>query len=223
MAVEPGTDVSKTALVKVNPQTDKAVIALYEQALKLQEYADALVINSDSSNKDATNDLSIISGLKKAIEEERKGYTQPINEHLKAVNEAFAVFVEPLVYAGKITKDKMLAYNAEVDRKRAMQEEINQQRLEAAQKEMGLTGELSESVNLVEVTPKAPTTIRTDMGSAGLTACWKYEVTDFALLPDEFKLPDTTMLNSIAKKHHDQKQIPGVRFYNEPGITVRTK
>ena len=78
-----------TALVKVRPQADEAVIALHEQSLKLEQYATALVITSDNDIKSATNDLSIISGLKKAIEEKRKEYTQPINDHLKAVNEAF--------------------------------------------------------------------------------------------------------------------------------------
>jgi len=48
-------------------------------------------------------------------------------------------------------------------------------------------------------------------------------VVDFKALPDEYKIPDTAMLNAIAKKHHDTKQIPGVRFYNEPILTVNTR
>ncbi|MBA7684472.1 hypothetical protein ES703_92868 [subsurface metagenome] len=88
---------------------------------------------------------------------------------------------------------------------------------------MKLKGELTESVNLVEVAPEAPKSVSTDMGTSGMTDSWKYEVFDFALLPDEYKVPDTAMLNSIAKKHHDQKQVPGVRFFNEPFITVRAR
>ena len=212
-----------TALIQVNPQMDNAVIALHEQSLKLEQYATTLVITNNDDVKSATNDLSIISGLKKAIEEKRKEYTQPINDHLKAVNEAFKTFVEPLYRADRITRDKMLEYHQEQERIRLEQEEINRKRMEAAEAEMKLTGELSESVNLVEVIPEVPKRTSTDMGTAGLRDNWKYEVVDFASLPDEFKIADTAMLNSIAKKHHDQKQIPGVRFYNEPIIAVNTR
>ncbi|KKL89409.1 hypothetical protein LCGC14_1914960, partial [marine sediment metagenome] len=32
-----------------------------------------------------------------------------------------------------------------------------------------------------------------------------------------------TMLTSTAKKHKDTKPVPGVRFYFEPGLLVRSK
>jgi len=122
-----------TAVVKVKPEADEAVIALHEQSLKLEQYAVALVLTSDGDVKSATNDLSIISGLKKAIEDKRKEYTQPINDHLKAVNEAFKSFTEPLDRADRITRDKVLEYRQEQERIRQEQERINAMRLEAAQ------------------------------------------------------------------------------------------
>lgn len=210
-----------TALIKVVPQADESVIALYGQTLKLEEYATAMVIDSDDIIKAATNDLSIISGLKKAIEEKRKEYTQPINSHLKAINEAFKILTEPINNADTITRENILAYRLRQDLTRKEEERINLMRMDAAKAEMELKGELTESVDLIEVTPELPNHYRAEMGMASQRDTWKYEVTDFALLPDEFKLPDTTMLNSIAKKHHDQKQIPGVRFYNEPTLAVR--
>lgn len=212
-----------TALVKVRPQADEAVIALHEQSLKLEQYAVALVITNDDDVKGATNDLSIISGLKKAIEEKRKEYTQPINEHLKAVNEAFKAFTEPLLAADKITRGKVLEYRQEQERIRREQEEINRKRLEAAEQEMRLKGEITESVDLVEVAPEASKKVSTELGSSGQRDNWTYEVFDFALLPDEYKVVDTSMLNAVAKKHHDQKQVPGVRFINKPIITVRAR
>ena len=75
----------------------------------------------------------------------------------------------------------------------------------------------------VEIPAEVSTQVHTEMGTAGLKANWKYEVFDFAKLPDEYKVADTSLLNTIAKKHHDLKQIPGVRFYNEPGMSMRTK
>jgi hypothetical protein len=115
----------------------------------------------------------------------------------------------------------MLDFTREQDRIRSEQEEINRKRQEAAEAEMKLNGELSESVNLVEVSPEAPKTVATDLGTAGQRDNWKWEVVDFALLPDEYKVVDSSLLTAVAKKHHDQKPIPGVRFFNEPIIAVR--
>jgi len=214
---------TETALIQIKPETNEAIIKLYDEAVKLQRYAEARIIATVEDIKVATDDLSIISRLKRAIEEKKKEYTGPINEHLKAVNDAFKNFTEPLNQADTITRQKILEYRKEQDRIREKQEEINRKRMEAAEEEMRLKGELSESVNLVEVIPEAPNHYRTEMGMAGMRDNWKYEVVDFALLPDEYKVPDTAMLNSIAKKHHDTKQIPGVRFFNEPIIAVTTK
>ena len=210
-----------TAIINIRPQHDQVVQVLHDQAVHMVDDANALIIESSEDMIQAATDLNIIASIKKYIEEKRKEYTQPINEHLAAINTAFKTFTEPIQVADRIVRNKMLVYNAEEARQRQEQEEINRLRMEAAQKEIELTGELSESVDLVEVQPEAPKTVQTDMGSAGQRDVWKYEVTDFAALPDEYKVVDTAMLNSIAKKHHGWKQIPGVRFYSEPGIVVK--
>jgi len=50
---------------------------------------------------------------------------------------------------------------------------------------------------------------------------WKYEVLNFALLDDAYKVADNAQLTAIARRHHDQKPVNGVRFYNEPTRVVR--
>ena len=87
----------------------------------------------------------------------------------------------------------------------------------------GLLFELSESVNLVEVTPEAPKRVSTGMGSSGMRANWKYEIVDFALLSDAYKVEASSLLNAHAKAYHDQKPIAGVRFFNEPILAVNTR
>lgn len=211
------------AMIQVEPSKDPALFPLMEEVSKLRAYADALVIRGVEDIKTATNDLSIISRLKKLFEEKRKSYTVPLNDYLKDINEAFKVFTDPLNGAEKTTKDKMLAYGAEQRRIQAEQEGINALRIEAAQKEMELKGEISEPVNLVEVAPEAPKHVYTDMGTTGVRENWKYEVVDILAVPREYLVIDSAMLNSIAKKHHDTKKIDGIRFFNEPIIAVRAK
>ena len=215
------TEQPTTSIVQIpNPQA--TVIVLQQEAERLLVFAEARVIKTDEDTKGATDDLSIISNAKRALESKRKEYIQPLNEQVKLINDTFKLVSEPLDKADKLNRNKVLAFRAEQEKKRQEQEEINRLRLEAAQKEMELKGELTESVNLVEVVPEPAKRVHSGMGIVGMRDSWHYEVIDFAAVPDEYKVIDHTMLNSIAKKHHDQKQIPGVRFYNEPILTVTT-
>jgi len=211
-----------TALIKIAPSSDLKVMAFYNQALELQKYAEARVITTVEDLKPATDDLSLIAKVKKGIESSRKDYLQPFQEHIKETNDAFKTLMEPIETADTVTRNKILAFQLKQKLIREEQERINSLRLEAARKEMELKGELTESVNLVEVI-QTPSRISTDMGVVGMRDNWTYEVTDFSILPDEYKVVDTTMLNAIAKRHHDTKPIPGVRFFNKQILALNTR
>uniref|UniRef100_A0A6H1ZR85 Uncharacterized protein n=1 Tax=viral metagenome TaxID=1070528 RepID=A0A6H1ZR85_9ZZZZ len=208
--------------IALRPGEDMEVHDYFEEARKLLEYAEARVIKTIDDAKLATDDLSIISRLKKAMEAKRKEALSPHEAQVKAIRDTYNYLMTPVLEAERITKEKQMAFLREQERIRREQEEINRKRMEAAQAEMKLKGELSEDVNLVEVV-EAPVKVMSDFGSSGLVDHWKVEVVDMSLLPDEYKIPDMVMLNSIAKKYHDAKKIAGVRFYNEPYLATRSK
>jgi len=208
-------------LVKVAPRKDSAVIALYEQSIRLEQLATALVIKSIATVKRATNDLSIISGLKKAIEEKRKEYTQPINDHLKAVNEAFKNFIEPLNNADKITRQKILDYRQEQERIRQEEERINQLRIEAAQAEMKLKGELTESIELIETQPEQPKHYYAEAGSLGSVMIRKWEIVDQNLVPEEYKMVDAVKIGKVVRA--GIPSIPGIRIWKEETLRGTAK
>lgn len=210
-----------TAIVKVRPQADQAVIALHEQSLKLEQYAKALVITSDGDVKSATNDLSIISGLKKAIEEKRKEYIQPINDHLKAVNEAFKTFTEPLKQADQITRHKILDYRAEQERRRQEAEKIARLEQEAAERKAALTGEPIVVPEVEGTAPSAPSHYRAEMGTLGKIMVRKWEVEDMALVPEEYKMLDSARLTKVVKA--GIPSIPGIRIWEEETLRVNTR
>ena len=210
------------ALVRVNPLSDEVVIALYMEAAKILSYAKDRQVTTLEQSKTATDDLSIISGIKKRMEACRKEYLSPVNAIKDEMSQAFKTIMEPVLEADTITRGKLVAYNMELRRIQAEQENINRKRMEAAEAEMKLKGEITESVNLTQVN-EAPKRVQTDMGTAGMRDNWKYEVFDFAALPDEFKVADGALLTAISRKHHDQKQVAGVLFYNAPVIAVRAR
>ncbi len=214
--------VGQRALIAVEPLKDAEVAALVVEAEKILGYATALKVKTLEQSKSAVNDLSIISGIKKRMENKRKDYLGPVNEIKDTLNQQFKDIMSPILEAERLTKDKQMGFLQEQARRQAEQEEINRKRQEAAEAEMKLNGELSESVNLVEVV-EAPERIRAELGTTGLTDHWKYEIVDFAVLSDEYKVADGAMLTTIARKHHDQKQVSGIRFYNEPYLATRTR
>ena len=214
------TTLQETALIHVHPESDLRIAALYEEGVKLQQYAERRIIQSDSDVKTATDDLSIIAKLKKAIEEKRKGYIDPINEHLKAVNEAFKRFVEPLTQAGLLNKGKIIIYRGEQERTRQEQERINQLREEAARAEMELKGEITEPVSLVEVIPEAPNRYRTETGTLSKALLWHFEVVDFSALPDDYKVADMVKIRKVVVAG---ATIPGVRSWKEESLRITAR
>jgi len=211
----------ETALA-LRPGEDIEAMDWHEEAIRLCTYAEGRVIKTLDDAKIATNDLSVISRLKRAMESKRKEKLAPAQAEVKAIQETYNYLMTPILEAEKITKAKQTAFLQEQDRRRREQEEINRKRLEAAQAEMDLKGELSEPVNLVEV-QQAPERIRSELGSSGLTDHWIFEVVDFAQVPDTYKVIDSVTLGQIAKKYHDSKPVPGIKFINQPYLATRAK
>ena len=210
-----------TALVKIHPEEDSGIVALYNEAVRLREYSEARVITEVAHLTPATEDLSIIARLKKALEEKRKEYVAPLQAHVKAINDAFKALMEPIEVADQVTRNKILAFQALQDRLREKQEEINRLKIEAAKKEMELKGELTEEVGLVEVIESPPDRLETDLGDLGVATIWKFEVVDFALLPDRFKMENATLIGKVVRA--GEREIPGVRIWSEKNLRVTTK
>lgn len=210
-----------TAVVKISPGRAPEIIVLCNEAFELREFAEARVITEVAHLTPATEDLSIIARLKKALEEKRKEYIKPLQDHVKAINDAFKFLMEPIEVADQVTRKKILAFQAEQERIRQEQERINALRIEAAKKEMELKGELTEPVDLVEVIPEAPDRVETDLGASGMATIWKFEVVDFALLPDRFKMENATLIGKVVRA--GEREIPGVRIWSEKNLRVTTK
>lgn len=204
------------------PGTEIQEANWYHEGIKLQEYAEARVIKTKEDNEHANDDLTAISRLKKLMEQHRKELVKPKQDEISKINENYKYWMEPVLTADRITREKMVGYVREQERVEREQKEINRKRMEAAEAEMKLKGELSEPVNLVEV-QEAPTKVNTESGSSGMRDNWKYRIVNRELIPREYLIEDTVLLNNTAKKYHDQKPVAGVEFYNEPIISNRPR
>ena len=202
-------------VIALRPGEDVEAHSYFEESMKLLEYAEARVIATFEDVKLANDDLSIISRLKRSMEAKKKEYLEPLKLQTEAIRDTYNYLMTPILEADKITRDKMLIFDKEQKRVREEQERINALRLEAAQKEMELKGELSESVNLVEVVPEVKR-VSTDMGSSGIATTWKFQVIDFKLLPDRFKMENATLIGKVVRA--GEREIPGVKIWSEGSI-----
>lgn len=210
------------AVIRIDPANDTNAIALYNEALGLQRYAESRVIQSVEDIAHATDDLGLVGKLKKAIEQKRKEYVDPINAHLKAINDAFKTIVVPLDQADSLTRGKILAFKREEARKAAEIAEINRLRIEAARREAMLNeGELSELTRILPEVAPVPAMVRTDMSTMGTAKIWKWEIVDIAKVPDEYKLVDASKIGKVVRA--GLRDIPGIRIYSEDSLRVTSK
>jgi hypothetical protein len=211
-----------TAIVNVAPGQDERVIALFTEVTGLLSYAHSRSIASDEDVSNATNDLSLMAKLKKAIEEKRKEYIDPLNSHLKDINDKFKLLSEPLGQADRMTREKVMAYRTEVERKRREIEEVNREAEELARKQAALNnGQFTVDTTPIVVPASPPDHVRTDAGMLGTQDHWVFEVMDFSLLPTEYKMVDAAKLGKVVRA--GLHNIPGVRIWNEPTLRVTVK
>jgi len=218
----PSVNEENETAVALRPFEDYEAHDCFLESERVLEIAKSRTITTLEDSQEANNDLSLISRLTKVMDGKLKALLAPHKVETDEIRATYKYLMGPIIEANTITKSKMLAFNQEQRRIQQEQERINQQRLEAAQAEMNLKGELTESVNLVEVV-KAPERVKTELGTSFKTDRWKYRIDDINQLPREYMIPDDAMLSSIAKKHHDKRAVAGVTFYNDPYYTVRTK
>lgn len=216
------TDSAQQALIKVAPERDEAILKLYAEANNLLNYATAREIHIVEDLKPATDDLALISKVRKALEEKKKEYVGPIRAHLDAFNDAFKRFIEPLVQADQINRHKVLAFNAEIARKRAEAEAIEAEKLSLAQREAALNGgEITVDLTPVAKPDEAPRRVSTGMGTASTMVIRKYRVVDFSKLPDQYKIENSALLNKVVKA--GIPEIPGVEIYTEETLRVNNR
>ena len=210
---------TENSLILVKPETNPEILSFYNQAVSLRDFAIARVITCNDDLKPANDDLIIIRKVKKAMEEKRKEYLKPFQDHVKETNEAFKTLMEPLEEADKDTASKMLAFEAEQRRKIREAEAIEAEKLALARREMELNGEVTIDLSPVEKPEAVPDRVRSELGSSGQRDNWTFEVVTFSLIPDEYKMLDSAKVGKLVRA--GMRNIPGLNIFNKPSIAIR--
>lgn len=216
---------TETALVNVSPLTDPSIASLTFEVQRILDYANALQVTNDETVKSATNDLSLIATLKKALEDKRREYVSPLNGYVKDINSAFKTISDPLDTADKVTRSKILAYRQEVERQRKETEELNRLREEVARREREAAEQAGEEPppppQQLDVIPPAPSRVHAEAGSLSTMAVRKWELVDFSQVPDDYKMLDSAKITKVVKA--GIPSIPGIKIWEEDTLRVDTR
>ena len=213
------------AVANVLPDLDPVVIKLREEVHKLLAYSQQRAVATIGDAGSATNDLTIMSELKKALDGKRKEYLKPLQDYQKSIRDVFDSISIPLEQANKVTKDKVLAFKREQERRRQEAEEAARLQREAdaaARKVLEETGEIigGQSEAPVVIPDAVSTQVHADLGTSGVTKTWRFEVTDFTEVPDKYKVPNDVAILKVIRAGGD---IPGIKAWQEEGLRVTTK
>ncbi len=209
------------ALVPINPETDTAVLALYAEGVKLRDYAVNRVILVNADLTPATDDLVLIAKLLKAIKAKEAEYTTPLKTLLDKARDAFKAFNAPLEEAKTLNRDKVDAYNTEVNRRRAEVAQLEADAIDLARRQEALTGEHTVNLAPVAAPEAAPAKVITSQGSSGYSDHWIWEEVDFKLVPDEFKMLDAAKIGKVVRA--GLHTIPGLKIENKPVLVINTR
>jgi hypothetical protein len=210
-----------TTLTLTSPTSDLAILRFLAESNQLRDYSIALTITTNAELAPANDNLVIIRRIKKALEEKRKDYLRPFQDHVKETNDAYKTLMKPIEEADTIMAGKMLAFNNEQQRKIREAEAIEAEKMALARRE----AELNNGAFTVDLTPvtkpeAVPERVTTNVGTTGFTDHWVFVgVTDFALVPDEYKIVDVVKIGKVVRA--GLHTIPGCRIENQPIVSTR--
>ncbi len=225
----------------VQPGAQEQIAVAGGRARALLETAEALTIDGPEKREFAANFRSQVKALQKSLEENRIALVNPLNDHVKRINDAFHEVGAPLDRALTIIDDKVKADRREQERiaqEAARKAEEVKQRLEhdavmkAAQeakaagnftpKEIVAYAESARAEVQVPAPALAspPKTIRAESGATlSVKKVWTFAIEDLGKVPVEYLALDTAKVRCAIRD--GVREIPGLRIYQDDQVAGR--
>jgi hypothetical protein len=175
--------------------------------------ASSYVVDTEEDVEVASAFLRKVKDMQKMVEDKRLTFTKPLNESLKNINSTFKEMKEPLEEALSIVTGKILTWkraeNARIEAEQAAYRKIQEAEAE-------LNRLQNKPVVVEEPIVIAPVVNR--IGNMQTVKRWTFEVVDFAKVPDDLKLINSTAVNSIIRE--GIREVPGLKIYQEESLSV---
>lgn len=197
-----------------------------KEAEELTNKLEIINVTDQQSLELATSHKNNARKMLQRLDEIRKGMTKPLDDAKKNIMGFFRPFEDKLNHCMDGNKDTIGTYLAEQEKIRREQEEILRKKQEAEaerlrkraeavkteSKREELLEKAEEAENIVPVLPE----IKTE-GTYTKTV-WTYEIEDFNLLPNEYKIPNETMIGQVVRSTKGKLIIPGVKIFSKQTV-----
>lgn len=211
-----------TTAPTLETETRGRALLLCEQAGRVPEITD------DATNGKAGDLVAFLIAAAKKWTEAKEAKAKPLHAAWQAALAEFKPLAEQIEAAKRSVQAKQTAYllakEARIKREAAEAAAKAQEAALAAAAAAEAKGDAVGAEQALEAALTVPTavkvTARGDFGSAAsLRSTWSAEVTDFAALPDQYKLADMSTLGALARG--SRPAIPGVRWIETKSAVTR--
>lgn len=195
------------------------------KALALLADAGKITVTDQDSRVAATKLASSIKKAIKTVEDTRKDYTDPFNEHIKSVIGLAKEVSAPLDEAFRHLTGELNKYAAQVELERRKAEEDarrraeeEQKRLNAEAKAAGVEAPLVPEV-LTANTQSATATVRTESGTSFQRKTWTFSVESLEKVPREYLALNESAVRAAIK--NGVRNIDGLKIFETTGTVIR--
>jgi septal ring factor EnvC (AmiA/AmiB activator) len=140
------------------------------------------------------------------LEEERTGYTAPLNATLKKLNSTFKQLTEPLKELQDNLKDAINTFREKEEEKRRLKEEKLREN----------TGDKK-----LEIVSKLPDTIEGNLGETRTVRTWTFKILDEKKIQRKYLILDEKKINAEIKA--GVRKIPGLEIYEKISTSIYQK
>lgn len=204
-------------------EKSKEVAVVEEQATKALGAAQKLSITTAEERASATDLLSKMKTVAKMIKTQKETITKPLMEALDNARGLFKPIETNLAEGESLVKKKMLAWDAEVDRK------AEEARVKLAQRVEKGTMKPETAVAKMEAIQEAPKAVQGKVGSTQTRTIKKVRITPLAEVKMDAAQLSYCVLKGylvwneslVRKDALDGNPIPGAEVYEEKVISAR--
>ena len=212
-------------------KAETTVRELAPQATGLIEEANECRIIVPVHYDQTGQEVQIINGRMKDIEELRKSLVKPLAEVTARINDLFRPVLASCKEAIDIRKRKMLVYQGEQEtirrqeedrlreetRKENERQQRDAERRAAKEEAKGNSDRAEEIREAVQVAPM-PIVVQTETPKVrGISTRehWKFRITNPDLIPREHCIPDESSIRGVVNAMKGKTSIPGVEVWRE--------
>lgn len=181
--------------------------AIKKEASPAIKAAETIEISAETM-PEATSLLSVLNRAKDAMTTSKELLTKPLNTALKEIRSRYKPIEEQLDDAIGLIRGKMSKY--QTDYKALADAEAAKIAARVAPGRGNLSAETA--TKKIEEIAKPDKEVHTDAGSVEFVSIKKFEVVDFAALPNDYKLVNDMAIRNAMRQGI---QLLGVRYYTE--------